>query len=269
MTTTPATGGPHAGPTSARDAQRGALPSSTGGTTGAAQGTGRREEIGMSVSRAVEQVAATVKPLLRGWIHAGVSPFVLAAGIVLVALSPTPAAKWSTAVFGLSAVMLFGTSAIYHRGTWSPRVAGVLRRLDHTNIFLIIAGTYTPLAVLLLPTTTARNLLLAVWGGALLGLLARIFWLGAPRWVYVPVYVVLGWVAVAFLPQFYREGSPAIAWLVIAGGLAYTVGAVVYGTKRPDPSPRYFGFHEIFHALTVAGFTCHYVAVSIASYSLR
>ncbi|MBD8059665.1 hemolysin III family protein [Cellulomonas sp. JH27-2] len=215
----------------------------------------------------LEKVAETIKPHLRGWIHAGVAPLVLVASIVLVVLSPTAAAKWSTAVFGLSAVMLFGTSAIYHRGRWSPRTAAVLRRLDHTNIFLIIAGTYTPLAVLLLPKRTAEILLVIVWGGALVGLLARVFWLGAPRWVYVPVYVALGWVAVAFLPQFYRSGGPAIMWLVIAGGLAYTLGAVVYGLKRPNPSPRWFGFHEVFHALTVVGFTCHYVAVSIASYS--
>lgn len=209
---------------------------------------------------------AGIKPHLRGWIHAGVAPLVLAASIVLVALSPTPQAKWSTAVFGLSAVMLFGTSAIYHRGRWSPRVAGVLRRLDHTNIFLIIAGTYTPLAVLLLPADTARTLLLIVWSGALVGLLARVFWLGAPRWVYVPVYVALGWVAVWFLPEFWRAGGPAIVWLVAAGGLAYTLGAVVYGLKRPNPSPRWFGFHEIFHVLTVVGYTCHYIAVSMASY---
>lgn len=215
---------------------------------------------------AVGQVAETIKPKLRGWIHAGVAPLVLVASIVLVVLSPTPAAKWSTAVFGLTAVMLFGTSAVYHRGSWSPRVQGVLRRLDHTNIFLIIAGTYTPLAVLLLPASTARLLLLIVWSGALVGLLARVLWLGAPRWVYVPVYVALGWVAVAFLPQFWRSGGPAIVWLVAAGGLAYTAGAVVYGLKRPNPSPRWFGFHEVFHTLTVVGYTCHYVAVSIASY---
>lgn len=215
---------------------------------------------------AVGQVADAIKPRLRGWIHAGVAPLVLVASIVLVVLSPTPAAKWSTAVFGLTAVMLFGTSAVYHRGRWSPRVQGVLRRLDHTNIFLIIAGTYTPLAVLLLPEQTARLLLIIVWSGALLGLLARVLWLNAPRWVYVPVYVALGWVAVAFLPQFWRSGGPAIVWLVAAGGLAYTAGAVVYGLKRPNPSPRWFGFHEVFHTLTVVGYTCHYVAVSIASY---
>jgi hemolysin III len=220
----------------------------------------------VSVSRAVEQVADSVKPRLRGWIHAGVAPIVLVASIVLVVLSPTPEAKWSTAVFGLSAVMLFGTSAVYHRGRWSPRVSGVLRRLDHTNIFLIIAGTYTPLAVLLLPAQTAKVLLIVVWSGALLGLLSRIFWLGAPRWVYVPVYVALGWVAVWFFPAFYRSGGVAIITLIAAGGLAYTLGAVVYGLKRPNPSPRWFGFHEVFHALTVLAFACHYIAVSMASY---
>jgi len=220
----------------------------------------------VSVSRAVEQVADSVKPRLRGWIHAGVAPLVLVASIVLVVLSPTPAAKWSTAVFGLSAVMLFGTSAVYHRGRWSPRVSGVLRRLDHTNIFLIIAGTYTPLAVLLLPEQTAKVLLVVVWSGALLGLLSRIFWLGAPRWVYVPVYLALGWVAVWFFPAFYRGGGVAIVTLIAAGGLFYTLGAVVYGLKRPNPSPRWFGFHEVFHALTVLAFACHYIAVSMASY---
>jgi hemolysin III len=220
----------------------------------------------VSVPRAVEQVADSVKPHLRGWIHAGVAPLVLVASIVLVVLSPTPAARWSTAVFGLTAVMLFGTSAVYHRGRWSPRVSGILRRLDHTNIFLIIAGTYTPLAVLLLPERTAKVLLLVVWSGALLGTLSRVFWLGAPRWVYVPVYVALGWVAVWFFPAFYRSGGLDIVVLVAAGGLAYTLGAVVYGLKRPNPSPRWFGFHEVFHALTVLAFACHYTAVSLASY---
>ncbi|WP_315096355.1 hemolysin III family protein [uncultured Cellulomonas sp.] len=222
---------------------------------------GTHEETGL-----VERVADAVKPHLRGWIHAGVTPFVIVASIVLVVLSPTPTAKWSTAVFGITAVMLFGTSAVYHRGRWSPTTSAVLRRLDHTNIFLIIAGTYTPLALLLLPGSTARTLLVVVWTGALIGTLARIFWLGAPRWVYVPVYVALGWVAVWFFPSFYRSGGLAILLLIAGGGLAYTVGAIVYGTKRPNPSPRWFGFHEIFHALTVIGYGSHYVAVSIASY---
>jgi hemolysin III len=226
-------------------------------------------DLASRTTKAAAELVDQVKPKLRGWIHAGIAPFVLAAAIVLVALSPTTPVRWANAVFGLSAVLLFCTSAVYHRGHWSPRVAGVLRRMDHTNIFLIIAGTYTPLAVLLLPPATARILLVVVWSGALVGLLMRIFWLGAPRWLYVPIYVALGWVAVWFMPQFWRSGGPAIVWLVMAGGLAYTVGAVVYGFKRPNPSPRWFGFHEIFHSLTVAGFATHYIAVSIATYALR
>ena len=210
----------------------------------------------------------SVKPKLRGWIHAGMAPLVLAAGIVLVALSPAPA-RLPNVVFSISALLLFGTSAIYHRGRWSPRVAGVLRRMDHTNIFLIIAGTYTPLSAILLEPDTALTLLIIVWSGALVGLLMRVFWLGAPRWLYTPIYVALGWVAVWFLPDFAEAGGTALLWLVIAGGVAYTLGAVVYGLKRPNPSPRWFGFHEVFHTLTVVGFTCHYVAVSIATYAGR
>nr|WP_286219471.1 hemolysin III family protein [Paraoerskovia sediminicola] len=205
-----------------------------------------------------------VKPRLRGWIHAVTFPLALVSSIVLVVLAPTTAGKVSCAVFGLSACLLFGTSAVYHRGTWSPRVAGILRRADHSNIFLIIAGTYTPLAVLLLEPAAARILLIIVWSGALLGLAARIVWINAPRWVYVPIYIALGWVAVGYMGAFWQTGGPAVVWLVIAGGLAYTLGAVVYGLKRPNPSPQWFGFHEIFHVLTVVGFACHFTAIAIA-----
>jgi len=145
----------------------------------------------------------------------------------------------------------------------------VLRRLDHTNIFLIIAGTYTPLAVVLLPEATARTLLLIVWSGALVGLLMRIFWLGAPRWLYVPIYLALGWVAVAYLGPLWTAGGAAVVWLILAGGLAYTAGAIIYGLKRPNPSPVWFGFHEIFHVLTVVGYTCHLVAVFLATLAAR
>jgi hemolysin III len=220
----------------------------------------------VKVAETAEQIADAVKPRLRGWIHAGMFPLATVASVVLVSLAPTTAGTVAAAVFGAAAMLLFGTSAVYHRGTWSPRVAGVLRRMDHTNIFLVIAGTYTPLAVAMLPPDTARTLLVIVWAGALAGLLARVFWLGAPRWFYVPVYVALGWVAVWFLPSFWRaeNGGPAVVWLVAAGGLAYTVGAVVYGLKRPNPSPRWFGFHEIFHVLTVVGYGCHYAAAAMA-----
>src|SRR5690554_2526611 len=197
-----------------------------------------------SVGEQLGEVADAIKPRLRGWIHAGTAPFALAASIVLVALAPPVAPRVAVAVFGLSAVLLFGTSAVYHRGTWSPRVAAVLRRLDHTNIFLIIAGTYTPLAVVLLPEATARTLLLIVWSGALVGLLMRIFWLGAPRWLYVPIYLALGWVAVAYLGPLWTAGGAAVVWLILAGGLAYTAGAIIYGLKRPNPSPVWFGFHR-------------------------
>ncbi len=214
-------------------------------------------------------VLDAVKPRLRGWIHAGMAPIVLVAGLVLVATSPTGPSRAANLVFWVSALLLFGTSAVYHRGRWSPKVAGVLRRMDHTNIFLIIAGTYTPLSVILLDARTSRTLLVIVWAGAVVGLLMRVFWLNAPRWLYTPIYVALGWVAVWFLPDFADAGGAAILWLVVAGGLAYTVGALVYGLKRPNPSPRWFGFHEIFHALTVVGYSCHFVAVAIATYALR
>jgi hemolysin III len=226
---------------------------------------GSEATLGEEVREGVADLAAAVKPLLRGWIHLGMAPLALVAGIVLVVASPTPEARWSTAVFALTSVLLFGTSAVYHRGTWSPRVAGALRRLDHSNIFLIIAGTYTPLAVLLLPPSTARLLLWVVWVGAVLGLTGRVLWLGAPRWLYTPIYVALGSVALGFLPQFSSSGGADVVALVVTGGVAYIAGAVVYGLKRPNPSPRWFGFHEVFHVLTVIGFGCHYAAVWLAA----
>ncbi|MGZ4600260.1 MAG: PAQR family membrane homeostasis protein TrhA [Oryzihumus sp.] len=215
----------------------------------------------------VESAVAALKPHLRGWIHAGTFPVALAAGIVLVCLAPTGTARLGAAVFGLTAAMLFGTSAVYHRGTWSPRVQGVLKRLDHSNIFLIIAGTYTPFALLLLPPEQSRTLLLIVWTGAIAGVLFRVLWVGAPRWLYTPVYVALGWVAVFYFGPLLQRGGVAVMTLIAVGGLLYTLGAVVYGTKRPNPSPRWFGFHEVFHVFTVAAFVVHYVAASLAVYS--
>lgn len=203
------------------------------------------------------------KPLLRGWLHLGAAPLALIAGMVLVVAAPELPGRISTAIFTLTAVMLFGTSAVYHRGNWSPGTSAVLRRLDHANIFLIIAGTYTPLTVLLLEDTMRTVVLVVVWSGALIGVLLRVFWLGAPRWAYVPLYLALGWVAVGFIGPFYSAGGMAVVALILAGGLGYTVGAVIYGTKWPRGSERYFGFHEIFHALTIWGFTCHFVAIAL------
>jgi hemolysin III len=222
-------------------------------------------------TRLSTQAAAIVKPRLRGWIHAGMFPLSVAASIVLVTLSPTTTARVANGVFGLTSALLFGTSAVYHRGNWSPRVTGVLRRLDHSNIFLIIAGSYTPLAALLLPPHTATVLLWTIWCGAVVGLLARVLWLGAPRWLYTPLYVILGLAAVGYLPQFARAtaGGPVIVWLIAGCGVAYIVGAAVYATKWPNPSPRWFGFHEVFHSLTVVGYGCTYIAVSLATYATR
>ncbi|MFF3255905.1 hemolysin III family protein [Actinacidiphila glaucinigra] len=212
----------------------------------------------------VERAAAALKPRMRGWLHAGVFPLALVGGIVLVAVSRSAAAVAACSVYGLSSCLLFGTSAVYHRGTWGPRGEAVLRRLDHANIFLIIAGTYTPLAVLLLPAGQQLVLLAVVWAGAVAGTAFRMLWIGAPRWLYTPCYIVLGWVAVLYLPDFAHTGGTAVVVLVIAGGLLYTAGAVVYGLKRPDPSPAWFGFHEVFHALTIAAFTAHYTAIVLA-----
>lgn len=204
------------------------------------------------------------KPLLRGWFHLWTTPVALLAGILLTAIGPTLAGRLTAAVFTVTAVLLFGMSAVYHRGNWDTGLRGVLRRIDHANIFLIIAGTYTPLTVMLLPQRSAIIALVIVWAGAIGGLLLSVLWLNAPRWLYVPLYLALGWVAVAFMRPFYESGGPAVLWLVAGGGLAYTVGAIVYGTKWPNPSPKYFGFHEIFHSLTIVGYVCHYIAAAIA-----
>jgi hemolysin III len=215
----------------------------------------------------IESVVSAVKPRLRGWLHAGMVPLTVAAGIVLIALAPNTPARIAAVVFSLTAWLLFGTSAVYHRGNWSPRVASVLKRMDHSNIFLIIAGSYTPFA-LLLPADQARTMLLIVWIGAIAGVLFRVLWVNAPRWLYTPVYVALGWVAVFYLGPLLNHGGPAIVALIAAGGLLYTLGALVYGIKRPNPSPRWFGFHEIFHTLTIAAFTTHYIAASLTVYGV-
>ncbi len=219
---------------------------------------------------------AELKPRLRGWLHAGSIPFVLAAGIVLIVLSPTTVTKVGSAVFIASALLLFGTSAIYHRGNWQPAIWALLRRLDHSNIFVLIAGTYTAFAMLLLDGDARVWLLTGIWGGALLGVLFRVFWTGAPRWLYTPIYIGLGWFAVFFIPDFVQGAermstAMAIATLVLvaAGGVLYTLGAVIYGLKRPNPKPEWFGFHEVFHTFTILAFVAHYVAVSLATYALR
>jgi hemolysin III len=200
-----------------------------------------------------------IRPTWRGWIHAATFPVAIAAGIVLIVLAQGAAAKWACAVFMATSLLLFGNSALYHRFDWSPKIRAVLKRIDHANILLLIAGTYTPIAVLALPTDKAIILLSLVWGGAILGILFRIFWIDAPRWLYVALYLVLGWAAVMYMIDLFQANA-AMMILVIVGGVLYTVGAVVYALKRPNPWPGHFGFHEIFHVCTVLAFLCHWTA---------
>ncbi|MEU7302792.1 hemolysin III family protein [Streptomyces sp. NPDC007206] len=222
-----------------------------------------------SVTALVERVAdlaEPIKPKLRGWLHAGMVPAALIAGVVLICLAGTQQAVLACAVYSVTAWLLFATSAIYHRGTWGRLGEALLRRLDHANIFLIIAGTCTPLAVLLLPSQQRSVLLWIVWTGALAGIAFRVLWVGAPRWLYTPCYLALGWAPVSYLPDFLHTGGAAVVVLIVVGGLLYSAGAAVYALQRPDPSPRWFGYHEVFHALTVAAFTAHYAAISLATY---
>lgn len=213
-----------------------------------------------------ESAPADIKPTWRGWIHAGTFPVAIAAGIVLILLANGTAAKWACAVFTLSSMLLFGTSALYHRFDWQPRAKIMLKRFDHSNIFLLIAGTYTPLAVLALPLAQGILLLSLVWGSAIVGIAFRVFWIGAPRWLYVALYIAMGWAAVMYIGDLLNANA-AMMILVIVGGLMYTVGAVIYGMKRPNPFPGRFGFHEIFHTLTVLAFLCHWSAVLLIALS--
>lgn len=203
--------------------------------------------------------AEETKPTWRGWIHAATFPVAIAAGVVLIVLAEGPIAKTAASIFMASSLVLFGISALYHRIDWKPKTKQVFRRLDHANIFLLIAGTYTPIALLALPLDKGIVLLIAVWSGALLGIGFRVFWIGAPRWLYVPLYLLLGWAAVMYIVDIANANIAAMV-LVIVGGLLYTLGAVVYGIKRPNPAPGVFGFHEIFHSLTVLAFLCHWTA---------
>jgi len=203
-----------------------------------------------------------IKPTWRGWLHAGTFPVAVAAGIVLIVLAQGAPAKWASAVFMATSMLLFGASAVYHRFNWGPKAKAVLKRIDHANIFLLIAGTYTPIAVLALPPEKGLLLLSLVWTGALIGILFRVFWIGAPRWLYVALYLVLGWAAVMYIVDLFQANA-AMMTLVIVGGVLYTLGAVVYAMKRPNPWPGHFGFHEIFHVCTVLAFLCHWTACLI------
>ncbi|GAA0612874.1 hemolysin III family protein [Sporichthya brevicatena] len=213
-----------------------------------------------------DRMEAAVKPHLRGWLHMGTFPVSVIAGFVLVAIPQEPRARLASAIFAGTASLLFGVSALYHRGNWGPRTTEILKRIDHANIFLIIAASYTPFALLLLDDRTGTIMLWIVWSGAALGVLVRSIWINAARWLSAPAYLILGWTAAFFVPQLV-EGGVATFVLLIVGGVLYSIGGIVYGLRRPNPSPRWFGFHEVFHSFTVVAWIVHYVAVSIVAYS--
>ena len=211
----------------------------------------------------VADAVEAVKPRLRGVLHACAFVLSLATGAVLVVRAEGGRATTAAAVYAVSVALLFGTSAAYHRRTWSPRAEEVMQRLDHSMIFLLIAGTYTPFTLLVLEGAARWVVSAVVWGGALAGVLARNLVRTRSRWLFPALYVGLGWVAVPVFPALVRAGAVVFVALVV-GGVLYSVGALVYAAQRPDPSPRWFGFHEVFHALAVLAFAAHYVAVTAA-----
>jgi hemolysin III len=188
------------------------------------------------------------------------SPLALVAGLVLITITTELRGRVTLTIFTLTAVSLFTCSAIYHRVPWGPSAKAIWRRIDHANIPLLIAGTYTPFAIYLLDKSQAVILLSLVWAGALLSGVFRVFWLSAPRWLYVPIYLALGWAALIYLPDFYQNGGLAVFLLVAFGGILYSLGAIIYAVKWPNFSINWFGFHELFHAMTAAAFISHFIA---------
>jgi hemolysin III len=218
------------------------------------------------VAQVAADVSAAVKPRLRGVLHEAAFAISLVTGTVLVCLTDGARERFAVTVYAVSVALLFGTSAAYHRGHWSPRGHDLMARLDHSMIFILIAGSYTPFALLLLHGLRQWIVLGVVWGGALLGVVLRNAFRQPPRWLFVGLYLALGWIAIGIAPDVLRSGGIAVLVLLAIGGLFYSGGAVVYALRRPDPSPRWFGFHEVFHACTLLAFVSHYVAVSLTAY---
>lgn len=214
------------------------------------------------------QVAPPQKPLLRGVSHEIAAGLALAGAVVLAVLAPGVRARIGAAVYGASLVTLFTVSATYHRPAWGPRARMLMRRLDHSAIFLLIAGTYTPLC-LLLGGATGHRLLAGVWVGALLGVIQSVAWPRAPKPLVAALAVALGWAVVPMLPTLSGVVGAAGMVLLGGGGALYTLGAVIYATGKPDPFPRVFGYHEVFHALVIAAAAMHFAVVAGAVQAIR
>ncbi len=210
------------------------------------------------------------KPRMRGLLHLYAFFVAAAAGLVLCTLASTRSGLGpvvSCAIYSLTVCGLFGVSALYHRRVWSPRGYQVMRRLDHSMIFIFIAGTYTPFSLLLLPDHTATTILTIVWGGAVAGVAVKLVFTHAPRWIGASLYIALGWVAAIVMPDFLRAGGVTVLVLLAAGGVAYTAGAVLYALRRPNPWPTVFGHHEFFHACTLVAALCHHVGLYFALFA--
>lgn len=204
----------------------------------------------------------SVKPRLRGVLHLIAFFVSLIMGPVLVLSAPSGGPRLAIAVYALSMSALFGVSALLHRRTWTPEARRVMRRLDHSMIFFLIAGTYTAIVPLALRGRTAVAILAVVWLGGALGVIVELFWLDAPKWAIALPYVVVGWVAIGATPELASAiGGRGLA-LLLGGGLAYTVGALVYALRRPNPWPATFGYHEVFHGLTIVAGAAHYLLIA-------
>jgi hemolysin III len=205
--------------------------------------------------------APRVKPKLRGVFHevGFYLAVALAAPLILTADPGRP--RTAAAVFAACVAACFGASALYHRPTWAPRPRSWLRRLDHAGIFLLIAGTYTPVALLVMTSGWSTTVLAIVWSGAGASIALKLFWVRAPRWLSIAAALSLGWVGAAAFPQFLRVGTPGLL-LLVAGGLLYSAGAIIYARRRPDPVPHVLGYHELFHMLTLGAAACQYAAIA-------
>jgi hemolysin III len=206
--------------------------------------------------------APPVKPTLRGVLHHWSAVAAFGAGVILVAMAPTARAASAAAVYALSVCTLLTVSAVYHRPMWQPRPRAFMKRLDHASIFVLIAGTYTPLCRLGLPPTVGAKLLFWVWVAAALGVLQSIFWVRAPKPVTAALYLFVGWAVVPYFGAVRDALSPAHLALLIGGGVVYSLGAVTYALRRPNPVPGVFGYHEVFHAMTVVACAAHYALVA-------
>jgi hemolysin III len=206
-------------------------------------------------------VTSREKPLLRGVSHEIAAAFAFAGGVALTQLASGLRGTVAAAVYGGSLTALFGISALYHRPRWGPRLYVLMRRLDHAAIFVLIAGTYTPIC-LLVPSRSGLLLLAGVWAGALAGVLFSIRWPLAPKWLTASLYVALGWAVVPVLPKLAGALGPVGIGLIAGGGVIYSVGALIYALRRPDPFPAVFGYHEVFHLLVIVAAAFHYAAVA-------